>query len=100
MPPKGPAAKHTSFSGSSHFTVRSLGSAFQSSQRLKPRPPVNVSFIFSETGFSATCILERFTYNVLLLYPLSPFPNLYLNSAINMTGTVLGFEQRPAETRR
>jgi len=34
-----------SFSGSSHLTMRSLGKAFHRSQRLKPRPPMNVSFI-------------------------------------------------------
>ena len=46
VPPRGPQAMHISFSESSHLTMRSLGRAFHRSQRLKPRPPVNVSFMY------------------------------------------------------
>src|SRR3972149_2571591 len=81
MPPSGPAAKHTSFSGSSHFTTRSFGKAFQSNQTLKPRPPVKVSFIFPETGLLAIFISGRLTYKVRLLYPFSIFFGTYMKSA-------------------
>ena len=45
VPPRGPHAMHIVFSESSHLTLRSLGKAFHRSQRLKPRPPMNVSFM-------------------------------------------------------